>query len=419
MLFFGYAWIARAGTVPWHRRVRMSGPLLPLFILLSALVLARTPASAAPAPANGGAPTAAARPAWMQVEATVVPLRENTVRDGAILGYARKGDVLAVEKEGQNWIKLRANDSLAGWVPKSLVSPSGPPVHWNLGFLKWSLVALAAGALLLYLFLAVRFELIRKAESLERSRQALADARRRLQNKIQLLFRAEPRIPSHLVMDEVNLPEFLRNIGYVANFEKEPSQFLSSCKAFKPNLILASADFREQVEAMVETDALLINTPVIYLGCDRTIKSPEGCVRANLEANASDKDLGEAIAMCLKRSPGRIRYSVKPAAMKGDIQGGTLVELLHFLASVKRSGQLIAASGSEGGEVLLHKGEIVRASAGGLSGARAIDHILNLASGSFEFHEKGTQAVTEAINTQKLLLDWAKTKDERNHHLRA
>lgn len=372
-------------------------------------------------PASAGSPAASAAPTkqtWMRVEATVIPLRENTVRDGAILGYARKGDVLAVEKEGQNWIKLRANATLSGWVPKSLVSPSGPPVHLNPGKVKWTLLGALGLGLLVFLILGMRLHLSRRAESRERSRQAMADTRRRLQNKIQLLFRSEPRIPSHLVMDEVDLPEFLRNIGYVANLEKDPAQFLASCKAFKPNLILAAEDFREQVEAIVEMDALLINTPVIYLGCEKVPKSEDGRIRANLEANASDKDLGEAIATCLKRSPEKIRFSVKPVALKGDIQGGTLVELLHFLASVKRSGQLVAGNGDERGEVLLHKGEIVRAAFRDMTGARAIEQILNLAAGAFEFHEKGTQAVAEAINTQKLLLDWAKTKDERNHHLR-
>ena len=411
MLFLGHAGVAWPKPVSRRRRVRMSGLLLPLFVLILSLASTQVESAAARAPA-------AAKQVWMKVEASVVPIRQNTTRDGEILGYARKGDVLVVEKEGHNWVKLRANDTLTGWVPKSLVSPSGPPVNWNPGKVKWSFLSVIGIAILVLLILLVRLHLKRKAESLERSRQALADARRRLQNKIQLLFRHEPRIPSHLVMDEVDLPEFLRNIGYVANLEKEPSQFLASCKTFKPNLILAAADFRAQVEAIIETDALLINTPIIYLNCDQIPKAPENRVRANLESNANDRELGEAIALCLKRSPGKIRYSVKPVALKGEIHGGTLVELLHFLAMVKRSGQLLALSGSEKGEVLLHKGEIVRATIRNLTGARATEYILNLASGAFEFHEKGTQAVAEAINTQKLLLDWAKTKDERNHHLR-
>ena len=107
---------------------------------------------------------------------------------------------------------------------------------------------------------------------------------------------------------------------------------------------------------------------------------------------------------------------MKPVALKGDIQAGTLVELLHFLSTVQRSGQLVAGSGDERGEVMLHKGEIVQASLRDVTGARAAEQILNLASGAFEFHEKGTQAAAESINTQKLLLDWAKTNDERNHN---
>lgn len=388
-------------------------PLLLLPLLTAFLLLNLRPASA-----DSAAAAPALKHAWMRVEITVIPLRGNTVRDGEILGYARKGDVLAVEKEGQNWVKLRANDTLAGWVPKSLVSASGPPIHYNTGAIKWTLLIAFLLGIGTFLFLGIRLYFTRKAESLDRSRQALADARRRLQNKIQLLFRNEPRIPSHLVMDAVDLAEFLRNIGYVANLEKDPAHFLASCKAFKPNLILAGAEFRDQVEALVETDALLINTPIIYLQCEQVPSQDISRIRANLEQNANDKDLGEAISQCLKRSPDKIRFSVKPVALKGEIRGGTLVELLHFLATVKRSGQLLAVHGADRGEVLLHKGEIIKAVMKGLSGARATEQVLNLVAGTFEFHEKGTQPAAEALNTQKLLLDWARTQDEKQHRPR-
>jgi hypothetical protein len=289
-------------------------------------------------------------------------------------------------------------------------------VHWDTGKVKLTLIIAAALGLLVFLVLAASLHLKRRAESRASSRLALADVRRRLQNKIQLLFRVEPRIPSHLVRDEVDLVEFLRNIGYLANLERDPDGFLASCKAFKPNLILAAAEFRDKVEALVETDALLINTPVIYLLGDKAAQGDNGRIRAHLEPNASDKDLGEAISQCLRRRPEKIRYSVKPVALKGEIQGGTLVELLHFLATVKRSGQLLAVNGEDRGEVLLHKGEIVGAAMLDLSGALATEQVLNLSAGTFEFHELPVQAVAESINTQKLLLDWARTKDERNHH---
>src|SRR6185436_18955252 len=119
-------------------------------------------------------------------------------------------------------------------------SESGPPVNWSPAIVKIILGVLGGGALIAFAYVAVTLQRRRKTDGEERARQAMADAKRRLQNKIQLLFRLEPRIPSHLVMDEVDLLEFLRNIGYVANLEKDPALFLASCKWFKPNMILAS-----------------------------------------------------------------------------------------------------------------------------------------------------------------------------------
>lgn len=391
--------------------------------MLWALLLALVAAFSAPAGAAPDAPRL--KPThWMQIDETVVPLAENTTRNAAILGFARKGQVLALEKTAENWVKLRANDTLVGWVPLAAVSESGPPVNWNPGAVSIILLVIGFTIVAAFIYLAVSLHLKRKAESADRARQALADARRRLQNKIQLLFRAEPRIHSHLQDDEVDLLQFLRNVGYVANLEKDPELFLASCKWFKPNMILAASEFREKVETLVERDAMLINTPVIYLRCDRPPAAPANRIRSYLESGASDRELGEAISSCLKRSPEKIRFSVQPVALRGVIQNGTLVEIIHFLGAVKKTGQLRIASGTAGeikAEVRLNKGEVIGAAIRGLSGAKATEKILDLAGGTFEFDEKVAPAASGAkpINTQKLLLDWAKNRDEIDNHPRA
>lgn len=372
-----------------------------------------------------------ASPAWMQVEETVLPLKENTTRNAAILGLARKGDVLAVIRTGDDWVKVRLNDTLTGWVPVSAMSPSGPPVRLNPGYVKTTVFVLAGLGLAAFLAMALFLHGKRRAESRERARQSMADAKRRLQNKIQLLFPAEPRIRSHLVTDEMELRGFLQGIGYIANLEKEPDRFMASCKAFRPNLILAGFAFHDQVETLVETDAMLINTPVIYMECGAAPDAPGNRVRAYLETNASEKDLGSAITQCLRRSPDTILYSVKPMALKGAIQPGTLMDLLHFLAAVKKSGRLLVVSGTAKGEIRMRNGEISLSSMGGLAGARAAEEVLDLTTGSFEFHEQTetaagvmtiageTTAGEGPLNTEKILMDWAKNKDESNHHTRS
>lgn len=328
----------------------------------------------------------------------------------------------AVESENHSGLTPRAKDSLTGLVMTSQLSESAPPAPHNPGKSKWTLSSGVAATLVILAGMGLRIQFKRRAKARKQNRQALADTRR-LQNKIQLLFRSEPSIPTHLVQGEMDILEFLRNIGFVTNLEKEPARFLASCKVFKPNLILASNEFRKQVEAMVEKNALLLNTPVVYLGCQTAPPPPDNRVRADLEAHATIRDLGEAIFHSLRRSPAKIRYSVQLAALKGEIQAGTLVELLYFLTMVKRSGLLLVLGPEDGGEVVLHQGEIARATGRGRSadftGARAVEHILDFTSGTFEFHEKGTQTATEAINTKKLLLDWAKTRDERNHDIGA
>lgn len=375
------------------------------------------------APARAGSAAAASPvPRWVRADETVVPIRADISRNGEIRGFLRKGQVVAVEKATEHWVKVKANDTLEGWVPAASMAESGPPVHVDPGYVKVAFFAALAGALGAFLFLGISLGRRRKAESEERARQALADAKRRLQNKLQLLFAEEPRIRSHLAMDEMALRGFLQGIGYVANLESDPERFMASCKTFKPNLILADFAFQDAVERLVETDAMLINTPVVYLRCGQAPAPPANRVRAYLDANASEKDLTETLSASLKRSPGKIRYSVKPVAMKGAIHAGTLMDLLQFLAAVKKTGQLALVSGADKGEIWLRQGDIAKAVFKGLTGARAAEEILNLAAGSFEFHERdarGAPSPEDLLNTQKLLMDWAQAKDESNHHSRA
>ncbi len=356
---------------------------------------------------------------WMQVEVTVVPISENTKRSAIILGFARKGQVLAVEKIADNWVKVRVNDTLEGWVPATAVSESGPPVNYNPELVKGILLFFSGITIGGFFLLAVSLTRKRKAESQERARQAISDVKRRLQNKIQVLFRVEPKIHSHLSMDEIDLLEYLRGIGYVANLENDSEKFLSSCKAFKPNLIIAAFDLQSKVEEAMETDAMLINTPVVYLHCDNASATPENSIRTYLETNATDQELVEAITLTLKKSPEKIRFSVKPTALKGGIHVATLMELLHFLSAVKKNGQLIVTSKTQKGEIFFHNGEIVKAEIKGLKGEKAVLCILDLNSGTFEFHEKTTVVSIEStISTVKILMDWAKTRDENNHNPR-
>lgn len=359
--------------------------------------------------------------AWVRADETVVPIRADISRNGVIRGFLRKGQVVSVEKATEHWVKVKVNDTLEGWVPAASMAESGPPVHVDPGFVKnifFAVLLLGLGA---FLFLAVSLRRKRQAENEERARQALADAKRRLQNKLQLLFADEPRIRSHLAMDEMALRDFLQGIGYVANLEGDPEVFMTSCKTFKPNLIVSDFAFLAEVEKLVETDALLINTPVVYLRCGNAPAAPANRVRAFLEANATEKDLTETLSACLKRSPEQIRYSVKPVALKGAIHAGTLVDLLQFLAAVKKTGRLVVASGTARGEVSMRMGDIATAALKGLTGAQAAREMLNLTAGTFEFHEQNAAGTlpAAALNTQMILMEWAKANDESNYRSRA
>ncbi len=365
---------------------------------------------------------------WIEVEETVLPIRENTTRNATILGFARKGQILPMLDSEEHWVKIRVKDSLMGWVPKSSVVESGPPVNWSPDFVKNFLLLASGMGLGIFLFLSISIRRKRTIESLERAQQTQANAKRRLQNKIQVLFKYEPRIHSSLAMSEVDLLEYLRNLGYIANLEKNPEKFLAACRQFKPHLVLSHSEFRDTVEMAMETNALLINTPVIFMHCDKDpIRKKENRIRAYLEANATDKELGEAITIALKKSPDKILYSIKPMALNGAVNAGTILDILHFLAAVNKTGQLIIHSENSIVEILFRNGAITTANLSSVNplekkdktGAEAVSAILDLSQGTFEFHEKPVeQGEGQELNTLKILMDWAREKDESNHHPR-
>jgi len=356
---------------------------------------------------------------WMQVSETVVPVSANTTRNAAILGFIRKGQVLVVKNSEPNWIKVQANDTLIGWVPATSLIPSGPPVNWNPENVKLIIGSLIASALFLLLVLGWIFESRRKRESKTRAMQAMLDVKRRLQNKIQVLFKAEPKIGSNFSSDKLDLLEYLKSVGYVAQLEKDFEKFLVTAKAFKPNLILADAEYKIQLEKLMETDVLLINTPVVYMHCEQAEAPSEFVVRAYLGPNAVDQELVDAITSCLRKSPEKIRYSLKPVALIGDIGEGSLMELFHFLSAVKKSGQLKVTSGAAKGEALFSNGNLVRAAFRGLKDHIACEAMLDLNLGQFEFHERDASSNNKpTLSTDKILMDWARNKDESNHHSR-
>ena len=268
-------------------------------------------------------------------------------------------------------------------------------------------------------FLGILLHSRRKAKAREIAYLAMTEAKLRLQNKIQVLCSTEPTIHSSLSMNQIDLMNYLRRMGYVANLEKHSEKFLASCKAFKPHLIVAEAEFLPQVEAAMDTDALLINTPVIYLRCENPPDTHENRIRAYLKTNATDKELGDAIAQGLKKSPEKIRFSVKATALKGNIYDGTLEEIFHFLFSLKKTGHLLLGSGTLKGEAHFLHGNLAHAVMQDNNGEKAVFEMLNLASGTFEFHEKEIAADGKVeLNTVKVLMDWARNRDESDHYSR-
>ncbi len=382
------------------RPFRRLAILLPILLLCSAV-------GSEPAGSPKG-------PTWARMEQTLVPVRSGTTRNAEILITARKNDRLEIVGISGDWVKVRVSPTLTGFVPRQSVSVVESDARLDPRIFSGTLAAVIAGCALLLGFLAVTIFVIRRRQSASRPN---APGEARQQNKIQLLFTQMPKIYSLLLNESAELSDSLRELGYQPEWEKNPDDFLGACKNLRPHLVLAGADHFIQVERVMAGDAQLINTPVIYLYEGEKPGVIDGRIRGFLPMGSNDRDLSREIAACMKKSPRRIQYSVNKVALSGAIRNGTIPELLQFLASMQKSGELIISSREAKGELTLWKGQVVKAAWQNQS-EKALEKILELSVGTFEFRHRridGKDSVPTG-HTETLLLQWAKNKDERDYN---
>jgi hypothetical protein len=179
----------------------------------------------------------------------------------------------------------------------------------------------------------------------------------------------------------------------------------------RPTIVIADqAVHSADISALEARSASVASTPVLWL--DSTVVARQDPSRAFLPPGSKVSAILKTLERLAKVVPGPEQLS-RHAEIEGRLGQGRLLELLHFLASARRTGRVEVKVGPEPSWLWLEDGQLRHAIAGSLVGIPALFHCLGLTQGSFSFRAGVTppeRRVKE--NTLTLLHEFARQHDE-------
>lgn len=103
------------------------------------------------------------------------------------------------------------------------------------------------------------------------------------------------------------------------------------------------------------------------------------------------------------------------ATLAGSLADISVFDAVQVLENAKLTGVLMLSGESQTGEVYFNEGRIVGAEAAGATGEAGFTHIVEITSGTFEFHKSQTEfpVTIQASSNTNLLLDTLRQLDEQ------
>lgn len=206
--------------------------------------------------------------------------------------------------------------------------------------------------------------------------------------------------------------KILARLGFQARHLSETGMSLGRALGqLRPVLIVAhQPSYGGEIEQRSQDDSALASTPVLYL--DTGIQRNRSPLRAHLPPGARPAQVAARVIDLLNTRPGPEELS-RLREVRLGIQAGRVLEFLHFLHSMGRSGRIEVRTRQVSGSAWMEKGRIVHATVGGLEGIEALHSMLDFVQGSITF-SPGMAPTRRSIldGAMAVLAEYARRRDE-------
>lgn len=327
------------------------------------------------------------------VQAPLIALHDTIQIEGPSLATAQEGETFPVVGAQDGWYMIVYHDQTL-WTPQKGVRVTTTSVYRQESkaaerdsqLRTQILGGCLAGLVLLVLLIVV---LLR--------RRRLQEVRRRW---ILLATRHE------------GLEEVLVKAGWDVQTLPEGTRMGEFLPIVRPTVVIADQPKHSADVATLEArNASVASTPVLWL--DATLISrAQDPSRAYLPPGSKVSAILEAVEKLSTVVPGPEQLS-RRAEIEGKLGQGRLLELLHFLATARRTGRVEVRVGTESAWMWFEDGQLRHGLSGSLSGIPAVYHCLDMTKGSFSFRA-GVTPPEKSIreSTLTLLHEYARLHDE-------
>lgn len=327
------------------------------------------------------------------VQAALIPLRDTIGSVGEAAATAREGEVFPLLYAQDGWYKLEHPVGLLWTLQKGIRVTTAKTLRAekiveaqkDRERLRWTL---AAGATVAFFILLLAFMI---------QRRRLQEVRRRW---ILLATRHE------------DLEETLQKAGWDVQKLPQGSSMAEFLPHVRPSVVVADqARHGSDIAALEAHNAAVASTPVLWLD-STVVERIQDPSRAFLPPGAKVSVILETLQRLGQFVPGPEQLS-RRAEIEGKLGQGRLLELLHFLASARRTGRVEVRTTTDPAWMWFEDGQLRHALAGSLSGVPAMYYCLDLDRGTFSFRS-GVTAPEKSVreNTITLLHEYARLHDE-------
>jgi hypothetical protein len=208
------------------------------------------------------------------------------------------------------------------------------------------------------------------------------------------------------------IARFLGRMKFQVRHLSETGMELSNAlRNLRPSLIIAHQPmFGDAIERLEQEDSALSSTPVLYL--DTSVQKGRSELRAYLPAQAKPSRVASLAIDLLNRRPGPRELS-RREAVQLEIAPGKVMEFIHFLHTMEKSGKVEIRTRQVSGWAWLEKGRIVHAAVGQLEGLDALHSMLDFVQGTMTF-SPGVAPARRNIRdgAMAVLAEYARQRDE-------